>query len=139
MKVLSVAILFILVAVSLGQSVQIGVPKSGATIPAGRPFTVQIQKPDTITGSEELFLAISVASCPCGNPQDSFAGAILYNGTFNPQFHDGIPPPPFQDFYLTIPSDFPKGAAQINVLNLELVADAMYPMLQFLNTSITVA
>ncbi|KAK2465748.1 hypothetical protein APHAL10511_002292 [Amanita phalloides] len=141
MQLLSAVVLFVLTAVSIAQSIVIGAPQPSTTVTVGQSFNVQIQKPDTLTNSPEIALVIAIASCassPCLTPQEGL-GTLLYNGSFNPQFQQGSSLPPLQNFYVTVPNDFPTGAAQLNVANFELIGAELYPNLQLLDTAITVA
>ncbi|KAK2465749.1 hypothetical protein APHAL10511_002293 [Amanita phalloides] len=143
MKLIGVVVFFILAAVSLAQNILIGAPKPGAKVHAGRSLHVLIGKPDTLTDSPDIALVIAVAPCigfpshHCLPPQEAL-GTVLYNGTFNPQFERSGPFYPYQNFSVIIPHDFPKGPAQLNVANFELIGAEYFPDLQLLNTTITV-
>lgn len=47
-------------------------------------------------------------------------GTILYNGKFNPQYHE-TSQPPYQNFSVKVPTDFTSGNAQINVAHATLI------------------
>lgn len=47
-------------------------------------------------------------------------GTILYNGKFNPQYHEPSQPP-YQNFSVKVPADFTTGSAQINVAHATLI------------------
>ncbi|KAF8628184.1 hypothetical protein AX15_004050 [Amanita polypyramis BW_CC] len=125
MKCFSAILFFALATVCFGQGAVIGYPPAGKHIRAGKPFTVQLERPDTLTPSTEIAVVISVASCgqrACLPPSD-ILGLTLYNGSFNPQFHTDVTPgaPPYQNFTVTIPTSFTKGAAQLNIAHFTLV------------------
>jgi len=69
-----------------------------------------------------MAVAIGISSCgPRGcQPASNVMGTILYNGPFSPQFHE-TGPPPYQNFSVTVPADFTKGEAQINVAHATLI------------------
>ncbi|KAK2465738.1 hypothetical protein APHAL10511_002282 [Amanita phalloides] len=136
---LSLAPVFILPAISLAQDIVIGAPKPCASVHAGRQLSVRIEKPNSLTGSEEVALVIGLATCadlPCAKPK-AILGEILYKGPFDPKYHRPELPP-YQDFVVTIPSDFPKGAAQLNAVNFQLEAAGPQPILQLTNSSLTI-
>ncbi|KAJ5710425.1 hypothetical protein N7488_004581 [Penicillium malachiteum] len=105
--------------VALAQSTNIGLPKAGTTVAAGSDLVVQIQRPDTLTGSDEIVVAIGMTSCPSETCASAGAelGTLLYHGSFDPEFHDGSQPP-YENFTITVPSTFAAGNAQVNVAHL---------------------
>ncbi|KAJ5584280.1 uncharacterized protein N7459_004080 [Penicillium hispanicum] len=125
-------------SVALAQGADIGLPTKGQTVPAGQDVIVQVQRVDTLTNSNELAVAIGISSCAkgCLSAMKDM-GTLLFNGTFEPAFHEAGPPP-YQNYSVTIPSDFTKGAAQINVAHATLVGALLYPMIEGLNQSIIV-
>ncbi|KAJ6494014.1 hypothetical protein C8R47DRAFT_1318876 [Mycena vitilis] len=129
-----------LVIHALAQGIEIGAPANGTIVKAGRKIVVDVQKPDTLTGSTELALVIAFLHCgstPCPSPL-SYAGTILYNGTWNPQFPtspkdgDRIP---HQNFTVTIPSFAVCGTAQLSVTHFSIVGASGLLFLQ--NRTIT--
>ena len=72
---------------------------------------------DTLTGSEEVALVLSMAACPqgsCTSPQynpSEILGQILYNGPYNPQPHPeaGLSKPPHQNFSIPVPTSLAPG------------------------------
>ena len=82
------------------------------------PFHIQ----NSLSGSEEVAVVIGLQSCPncpCLLPAD-FMGAILYNGPFNPQYHEQYLPP-YENFTVTVPSLTSTGTAQIGVAHVALI------------------
>lgn len=136
--------LFFFVTAVFAQNVDIGQPAFNQTVSPGSYFTVQVQRPvrplrfpaenallisfrfcstqNSLTGSEEVAIAIGLQSCPnrpC-TPPASFMGAILYNGPFNPQYHEGNLPP-YQNFSVQVPSSTPAGTALVGVTHFTLI------------------
>ncbi|OOO07978.1 hypothetical protein AFCA_012472 [Aspergillus flavus] len=131
-------IAFLAAAVS-AQNAFIGLPKKDQEITAGEILVVQVQRPNSLTGSEEMGVAIGVASCPerpCMAPKDTL-GTLLYNGPFKPEYHDSSPP--YQNFTVTIPDSIAKGDAQINVAHVAIVGASAWPYLDLLNQTVVVA
>ena len=71
---------------------------------------------DTLTGSEEVALVLSMAACPeasCTSPQynpSDILGQILYNGPYDPKEDASLAwKPPHQNFTVTVPTSFSSG------------------------------
>lgn len=47
-------------------------------------------------------------------------GTILYNGPFNPQYHESYLPP-YQNFTVQVPTSIPAGTALIGVAHVTLL------------------
>lgn len=68
-----------------------------------------------------MAVAIGISSCSGTCHQaDEVMGTILFNGKFNPQYHEPSQPP-YQNFSVKIPADFTAGSAQINVAHATLI------------------
>jgi len=135
----------IFATLSLAQSVQIGAPARGATYRPGHRITVEVDRPDSLEGSDEVAVVIALFPCEsatsCPGPENEL-GDILYNGPYNPQFHNvpGLPPkPPHQNFTVTVPDTFPSGSAQLGVVHLCLTGAAPYAYLQQIYEVITIS
>ncbi|KAJ7588191.1 hypothetical protein C8J56DRAFT_785829 [Mycena floridula] len=106
------------------QSVFIGFPSDGSTITAGTNMTVEVDRPDTLSGSEEVAIVIGFTSCSpnCAAP-DLILGNILYNGPYAPKFQTTAPgsKPPHQNFTVTIPAAAQAGKAQLNLAHFFLL------------------
>lgn len=114
--------LTILVGVALAQTAQIGLPSAGQRLSKGSDVVIQVQRPNTITGSTEMAVAIGISSCATQAciPSDEYMGIILYNGPFKPEYHESALPP-YQNFTVKVPSDLTAGNAQINVAHATLI------------------
>ncbi|EED14702.1 conserved hypothetical protein [Talaromyces stipitatus ATCC 10500] len=137
----SVLSLGLIASTALAQSVSIGLPAAGAQLSTGTPTTFQIQRPDTLTGSQEIAVVIGISKCNsggrCASPDESM-GTVLYNGPFNPQFHETALPP-YQNFTLEIPESAATDNGLVTVAHFSLVGASAWPMVEYLNQSITVA
>ncbi|KAJ5348615.1 uncharacterized protein N7506_001868 [Penicillium brevicompactum] len=91
------------------------------TVAFGSDIIVQIQRPNSLTGSTEMAVAIGLASWPnrACQPASSIMGCI-YNGLFDPAYH-GTYLPPYQNFTVIVPFAFAAGQAQINVAHTTLI------------------
>ncbi|CAI7601224.1 unnamed protein product [Penicillium pancosmium] len=126
-------------SVALAQNAGIGYPAEGQKLGAGSDTVVQIQRPNSLTGSTELSVAIGISSCassPCMAPTDTM-GTILYHGDFKPVYHESSAPP-YENFTVTIPSSIKGGKAQINIAHFALVGAGNYPYLDTLNRTIEI-
>ncbi|KAJ7653161.1 hypothetical protein DFH06DRAFT_1204857 [Mycena polygramma] len=146
MKFFSVALSAILATTAYAQSVAIGAPADGTTVQPGSNITVEIDRPDTLSGSTEVAVVIGFWVCGespasvCPPPSDVL-GSILYNGPYDPQFrNNGTPPnkPPYQNFTVTIPSTAQSGKAQLGVAHLSLIGAGQFPFLETRNITLNV-
>ncbi|GJE93123.1 hypothetical protein PsYK624_092820 [Phanerochaete sordida] len=111
------AVLAALIATTLAQGISIATPAANSTVYPGQWITVEVDKPNSLTGSAEVALVLSMARCPsagCTDPSYDPAGAlgdILYNGPYDPQYHAeaGIGKPPHQNFSVPVPTSFAAG------------------------------
>ncbi|KKK11913.1 hypothetical protein P175DRAFT_0504944 [Aspergillus ochraceoroseus IBT 24754] len=132
------AVLASLVANAIAQNAVLSLP-NGASLEAGSEVIVQVQRPNSLTGSTEMGVAIGVQSCPestC-HPAESFLGTILYNGPFKPVYHETYNPP-YENFSVTVPEGTPKGRALVGVAHATLVGAGPWPWLEVLNQTVTI-
>ncbi|KAF8623297.1 hypothetical protein AX17_007469 [Amanita inopinata Kibby_2008] len=132
---------FALAVAGVAQSFLIGYPPPGAKIHTGRNFTVEIVVPNSIQGPIDVGIAIGLNPCghnPCPGPQLA-VGHVLYSGLFKARLPSSGPyKPPFENFTLEVPSTFPKGHAQLNVVYCGLFGAGPSPTLQFHNETLRV-
>ncbi|KAL3456713.1 hypothetical protein BJX64DRAFT_293811 [Aspergillus heterothallicus] len=136
MKIL--AVLASLVATALAQNVFVNLPK-GPNIEAGSDVIIQVTRPNSLTGSRELAVAIGVQPCYNGRclPAESTLGTVLYNGSYTPQIHEssGLP---YENFTVTVPADLATGSAVVGVAHAALVGAANWPFFEVVNTTATI-
>ncbi|KAI0260654.1 hypothetical protein BC834DRAFT_533665 [Gloeopeniophorella convolvens] len=143
MKFTSFFVLASLAAGALAQSINIGYPADGATITPGSALTVQVNRPNSLTGSQEVAIVISLLECPsvpCPAPSDRL-GSTLYAGGYNPQYPTAPSPQdePQQNFTVTVPSSFSSGGtAQLSVTHLSLVGAGPFPLIEIRNVTLKV-
>ncbi|KAF8956514.1 hypothetical protein BDZ97DRAFT_1592478, partial [Flammula alnicola] len=127
---------------ALTQRIAIGYPSDGTSVAAGSNVTVEIDRPDTLSGSTEVAVVIAVNSChntTCIPPND-ILGSILYNGPYNPQFQPSAPAskPPHQNFTVTIPPAVAKGRAQLAVFHVSLIGAGPEPFTETQNITLNI-
>ncbi|PPR04730.1 hypothetical protein CVT26_012865 [Gymnopilus dilepis] len=125
----------------LSQRIAIGFPYDGAAVTAGSNITVEVDRPDTLTGSQEVAVVIGINSCRNTTciPPDEILGSILYDGGYNPQFASNAPTkPPHQNFTVNIPSNLEKGLAQLAVFHVSLVGAGFAPFTEIQNVTVKV-
>ncbi|KAJ3909361.1 hypothetical protein F5879DRAFT_83510 [Lentinula edodes] len=133
--------LLAIVSAVVAQSAQIGAPQTGSSVVAGSNFTVMIERPNSLSSSQEVSIVIGLAPCgetECPDPQSEL-GEILYQGPFNPQY--ATPPdslPPHQNYSLQVLASFAVGRATLAVAHLSLIGAIMSPNLDFSNTTLTI-
>ncbi|KAI0061527.1 hypothetical protein BV25DRAFT_1838998 [Artomyces pyxidatus] len=141
MKFALFAVLTSLAAAVSAQSITIGSPAVGTSITPGTNITVQVNRPNSLTGSQEVAIVISLAACagPCPDPADRL-GSTLYAGSFNPQYPANPRPwdQPQQNFTVAVPAYLPAGPAQLSVVHLSLVAAGPFPLFEIKNTTLNV-
>ncbi|KAJ7171099.1 hypothetical protein C8R46DRAFT_1262151 [Mycena filopes] len=125
---------------ALAQTIEIGAPLNGSSVKAGRKMTVEVDRPDTLTGSVEVAIVIAFLNCnsyPCPSPMDEL-GTILYNGSYRPEFHN-VPgyKPPHQNFTVRVPKSA-KGRSQLSVVHFSLVGAGPFPFLESRNVTLWV-
>jgi len=137
-----------LAASAFAQSIEIGAPAEYSSITPGSNITVQVDRPDTLTGSQEVAIVIALNSCVGHGPNGSCSnfdvtqdlGHILYVGPYSPAFHDGsgLPEePPYQNFSVQVP-DLPQGEAALTVSHFSLIGAGPFPNLEVKNITLNV-
>ncbi|KAF5317566.1 hypothetical protein D9619_013213 [Psilocybe cf. subviscida] len=141
---LTAAFSSLLLAVSaVAQTIQIGAaPKDMSVIHPGEKLLVEVDRPNSLSGSTEVAIVIALNSChntTCVSPPDAILGNILYNGPYKPQFHsDAVGKPPHQNFTVTVPSTIEKGNAQLVVYHVALIGAGPSPFTEFRNLTLKV-
>ncbi|TFY77544.1 hypothetical protein EWM64_g6468 [Hericium alpestre] len=133
-----------LITVACAQTIAIGAPSNGDTITPGSQLTVEVDRPDTLTGSQEVAIAITLATCPANNPCTDMTerlGATLYTGPYNPQFPP-FPTPrniPLQNFTVTVPESLQAGQkAVLSVSHFSLVGAGPFDLFEIKNVTLNV-
>ncbi|KAJ5774138.1 hypothetical protein N7457_009034 [Penicillium paradoxum] len=124
---------------ALAQRANIGLPEEDQRINSGKDVIIQIQRPNTLTGSKEMAVAIGLSSCkssPCRSAADAI-GTILYNGPFKPEYHENNRPP-YENFTVKVPSDAVLGKSQINVAHAALIGAGPSAFLESFNQTVFV-
>ncbi|KAH9841939.1 uncharacterized protein C8Q71DRAFT_355764 [Rhodofomes roseus] len=140
-----------LVALTFAQGIDIGAPLAGSAILPGQNLTVEVDRPNSLTGSEEVAIVISIVPCEtstCNSPTEDIStnlgplGVILYNGPYNPQYDSVSPPdhkPPHQNFTVQVPSWYRSGdSVALAVTHISLVSAGPWVLLEFKNVSLVV-
>ncbi|KAJ7820751.1 hypothetical protein B0H14DRAFT_2833228 [Mycena olivaceomarginata] len=131
----SLALSSFLATATFAQNVVIGAPADGTTVTPGSNMTVEVDRPNSLTGSTEVAVVIGFLSCVGFNSE-----TILYNGPYDPEFHTNVSrsKPPHQNFTVTIPATARTGPAQLSVTHLSLVGAGPFPLLETLNMTLNV-
>ncbi|KAF8262822.1 hypothetical protein EI94DRAFT_1600410 [Lactarius quietus] len=132
------------VSAAYAQSINIGNPQPNTAITPGQNITVQVNRPDSLTGSQEVAIVISMLQCPqniCPSPYDVL-GEPLYIGPYNPQFPPITTPDhePQQNFTVQVPTYFQPGyTAQLSVCHLSLIGAGPYPFFEIRNETLNIS
>ncbi|KAI0820445.1 hypothetical protein BC628DRAFT_1330267 [Trametes gibbosa] len=121
-------VLSTLASLAAAQMAVIRAPPARSTFSPGEQFTVDVDRPDTLTGSQEVSVAIGLLSCAGQAPPGTCdgidtteeIGTALYAGPYVPQLRPGGSDL-FENFTVTVPVDFPAGAAALSVAHFSLV------------------
>ncbi|KAJ7017674.1 hypothetical protein C8F04DRAFT_1200110 [Mycena alexandri] len=132
----SLAITAFLATSALAQSIVVDAPRPGANIPlTSTNLTVQIERPDTLSASKEVSVAIGYKICDvdegCGP-----GAQLLYNGPYTPTQHTQTLPgqPSFYQKF-TFPSPFfTPGPVEITVVHFfDIGAGENIPFVETVN------
>ncbi|KAF8336754.1 hypothetical protein F5887DRAFT_986365 [Amanita rubescens] len=140
MKLVNALLLFTFATLSLAQNTIVSYPPKGKVVYPGKNFTVELDRPNSLTGSIDVSVVIAIASCaesPCGPPADAL-GYIMYQGPYKPIYYQEYKPP-HENFTVAVPHGFPKGHAQLNVAHFALVGAGLFPWLELHNKTLIVA
>ncbi|PIL22935.1 hypothetical protein GSI_15631 [Ganoderma sinense ZZ0214-1] len=135
-------------ASALAQHIEISSPSSFASVKPGSKITVEIGRPNSLTASTEVGIAIGL--WPCGGPKGTsrctstdvsqVLGNVVYTGSYKPEYDTKAPSkPPHQTFEVTVPSSFSKGEVSLGVAHLSLVGAGAEPTYQFANITLVVS
>ncbi|THH18320.1 hypothetical protein EW146_g2651 [Bondarzewia mesenterica] len=131
-----------LVTLAGAQNIAIGYPSDGSSVTANSSLTVQVNRPNSLTGSQEVAIVISMAQCTSGGCPDptELLGRTLYYGPYNPQYPTTRTPQnvPQQNFSVTVPSTLQQGKAVLTVTHLSLVGAGPFPLLEFKNVTLNI-
>ncbi|EMD40033.1 hypothetical protein CERSUDRAFT_92525 [Gelatoporia subvermispora B] len=144
--ILFFAALALLAAFTEAQTISIGAPLAYSTIAAGSNITVQVVRPSTLTGSQEVAVVIALNSCT-EHPDNSCSsfdvtqdlGHVMYTGPFAPTYQTASPQSqPAQNFTILVPSAMPQGEMALTVSHFSLVGAGPYPSLEVKNITLIV-
>ncbi|KAI0357326.1 hypothetical protein OH77DRAFT_1435644 [Trametes cingulata] len=143
MKFFAVLSTLALASVAAAQMAVIRAPPPRSTFHPGQRFVVDVDRPDTLTGSQEVSVAIGLLSCLGQAPPGTCDGVNtaeeigipLYAGPYTPQLRPGGSDL-FQNFTVTVPENFPVGAAALSVAHFSLVGALNWPTLEVLNETV---
>ncbi|KAI0326895.1 hypothetical protein GY45DRAFT_54352 [Cubamyces sp. BRFM 1775] len=135
---------------ALGQRISIGAPAEWTTVKPGSNITVEVDRPMTLTGSQEVSIAIGL--WPCAGYGDAanrtcadvdvtqVLGNVVYAGPYNPQLVQGQEAwkPPYQNFTVTVPSTFEDGQVSLGVAHFSLIGAGAMPFMEVLNITLIV-
>ncbi|KAF5345160.1 hypothetical protein D9758_009644 [Tetrapyrgos nigripes] len=145
MKFLAAAVSTLALATGvLAQSAYIEKPADGDSVTAGSSLVIDVVRPNTISSSQEVGIAIGISSCTSKAclPANSTLGTLLYNGRFTPQYDEDQAATgqyqPHQNITVQIPGDFTKGTAQINFAHFFLLGASLSPYIETSEVNVTV-
>ncbi|EGN95792.1 hypothetical protein SERLA73DRAFT_187013 [Serpula lacrymans var. lacrymans S7.3] len=124
------------------QNVFVTAPSNGVSLSPGSNFTVDVERPNSLSGSEEVAVVIALQSCATRAclPPSEWLGTILYNGNFSPVEPNPNPmhQQPNQNFTVQIPPSFQNGSALLSVTHVALIGAGYNPYMEFHNVSMNI-
>ncbi|KAI0685346.1 hypothetical protein BC835DRAFT_1384561 [Cytidiella melzeri] len=139
-----------LAAAATAQNIALGYPFAGTSVSRGQNLTVEVDKPNSLSGSTDVSIVIALRSCsslPDGScdtvvnsPVPEILGTLLYVGPFSPKYSTTGEywKPPYENFTAYIPPTFPQGQASLTVTHFVLIGAGPYPILDVVNTTLAI-
>ncbi|KAL1950809.1 hypothetical protein VTO73DRAFT_5933 [Trametes versicolor] len=141
-------IVFVLAALACcaaAQNVIIAAPPALATVFPGQSIVVDIDRVPSLTGSQDVAVAIGIKSCVGLAPAETCDGVDTTGDIGTPLFSGPYTPQPvgnghsdlFQNFTVTIPQFLPEGAAVLSVAHFGLIIGEE-PFLEVVNQTVII-
>ncbi|KAJ7769221.1 hypothetical protein DFH07DRAFT_954460 [Mycena maculata] len=125
------------VAAVCAQSISIGAPATGSLVVSRSTTTVEVDKPESLTPSDDVAIVIAMLNCgsssPCSPPSEQL-GSVLFQGPYSAQIQTP-PKPPGENFTVTLP-DFGSTTVQLAVVHLILVEAGPHVVLDIANITL---
>ncbi|RDX50210.1 hypothetical protein OH76DRAFT_1482366 [Lentinus brumalis] len=138
---LTLAWLAAFVSSVLAQRIAIGAPAEWTNVKPGQNITVRVDRPNTLSSSQEV--AIAIGLWPCGSTACSnidvqeVLGNVLYSGPYTPKLvSPGLPP--FQNFIVTVPVHFQPQEVSLSVAHFSLIGAGFEPFLEVANITLII-
>ncbi|KAI0362389.1 hypothetical protein OH77DRAFT_1416647 [Trametes cingulata] len=139
MKVAITALSF--AAAAFAQSVTILSPAPGTILSPGSTFVVDVDKPDTLSPSYDVSVAIGLESCgetPCSQLASAgILGTVIHAGDYTPQLRPNSSHL-FQNFTVQVPSAMQTGPAVLTVGHFYLLGAGASPAVETINTTVVI-
>ncbi|OJT12809.1 hypothetical protein TRAPUB_10644 [Trametes pubescens] len=138
-------VLAALAACASAQNVIIASPPALATLFPGQSVVVDVDRVPSLTGSQDVAVAIGIQSCvglaPAGTcdgvDTTGNIGTPLFSGPYTPQPVGNGHSDLFQNFTVTIPEFLPAGPAVLSVAHFGLVI-GVEPFLEVVNQTVII-
>ncbi|KAH9925404.1 uncharacterized protein BXZ73DRAFT_50076 [Epithele typhae] len=130
-----------LCATALGQRISIGAPAEWSTVSPGSNLTVRVDLPLTLTGTQEV--AIAIGFWPCAHrcaDQDvrEVLGDVVYRGLYTPALvTPGLPP--FENVTVAVPEHLEGEEVSLNVAHFSLIGAGAEPFMEVANITLFLA
>ncbi|KAI0769939.1 hypothetical protein C8Q74DRAFT_1369185 [Fomes fomentarius] len=127
------------------QNAVIAQPPPGTHLSPGQSFVVEVDRPNSLSNSLEVSVAIGLISCKGIAPPGTCDGVdtsqrfgqILFAGPYSPQLAAGKGAL-VQNYTVTVPDGFQTGPAILSVAHFNLVGALFFPSLQVLNETVLI-
>ncbi|RPD62829.1 hypothetical protein L227DRAFT_562089 [Lentinus tigrinus ALCF2SS1-6] len=129
------------IASALAQRIAVGAPAEWTNVQPGQNVTVRVDKPNSLSGSQDI--AIAIGLWPCGSTACSnidvqeVLGDVVYSGPYTPQLvSPGLPP--FQNFTVTVPEHFQPQQVSLSVAHFALIGAGSMPFMEVANITLII-
>ncbi|RPD77388.1 hypothetical protein L226DRAFT_610713 [Lentinus tigrinus ALCF2SS1-7] len=146
MKLITTLVTALCATLAAAQNAWIVAPPPMATFAPGDDIVVQVNKPNSLTNSRDVSVAIGLLSCVGRAPPMTCEGInsawmfgdILYAGPYDPTIdypYGGR----YQNFTVTVPEDFQPGPAVLASGHYVLIGALFWPNLDISNETVFIS
>ncbi|KAI0645580.1 hypothetical protein C8Q79DRAFT_1001147 [Trametes meyenii] len=128
-----------LVASAFAQNAIIAQPADGSSAAKGSSIDVVVQKQNSLTGSQEVAIAIGLEACTtgdCSTLPDQDVGRVLFHGEYAPTADAAGNVT--QTFSVQVPTDLAAGPARLSVAHFAIVGASNAASLDVAHSTINV-
>ncbi|KAI8989671.1 hypothetical protein BD414DRAFT_536065 [Trametes punicea] len=133
--------ILLLAVTALAQRVTLLAPAFNSPLSPGQNFTVDVDKPDSLSPSYDVSVAIGLQSCgtaPCeALASAGILGNILYTGDYTPQLRPNSSDVS-QNYTVQVPSTMASGPAILTVAHFYLLGAGATPAYDTVNTTVII-
>ncbi|KAI0695759.1 hypothetical protein C8T65DRAFT_583971 [Cerioporus squamosus] len=128
------------IAPAMAQRIWVDVPAEWTTVKPGSDIIVRVKRPDTLSSTDEVGVAIGFKPCgriPCADfDVTQVLGSVVFNGPYNPRPYESATVP-YENFTVTVPSYLqPPQQVSLNIAHFALVGAEYMPFMEVDNITL---